>query len=139
MTDQHITRKRRIPPLYHGWLVVAAAFLFALYGFGLGFYGPGVYLAASIVDHYPNIEIPIPLQRIAYAVGIVEMIPQTTSSFEGVLVTDDAKSTGSIAYNEASGVERRRFTIAHEIGHFLIPWHGAKSRSTKLLNRRNRL
>jgi MFS family permease len=33
-------------PLYHGWLVVAAAFLVALYGFGLGFYGPGIYLVA---------------------------------------------------------------------------------------------
>jgi Zn-dependent peptidase ImmA (M78 family) len=84
-------------------------------------------LAACIVDHYPNIEIPIPLERIAYAVGIVELIPQTTSSFEGVLVTDDAKSSGSIAYSEASGAERRRFTIAHEIGHFLIPWHGANA------------
>src|SRR5438105_13108668 len=30
--------------LYHGWLVVAAAFLIALYGFGIGFYGPGIYL-----------------------------------------------------------------------------------------------
>jgi MFS family permease len=32
--------------LYHGWLVLAAAFLVALYGFGLGFYGPGIYLVA---------------------------------------------------------------------------------------------
>jgi MFS family permease len=30
--------------LYHGWLVVAAAFLIALYGWGIGFYGPGIYL-----------------------------------------------------------------------------------------------
>jgi MFS family permease len=32
--------------LYHGWLVVAAAFLIALFGWGLGFYGPGIYLVA---------------------------------------------------------------------------------------------
>ena len=44
-----------------------------------------------------------------------------------VLVTDDAKSTGSIAYNAASRLEPRRFTIAHEIGHFLIPWHDASA------------
>lgn len=84
-------------------------------------------LADCIIGHYPGIEIPIPLERIAYAVGIVDLIPQTTSSFEGVLVTDDAKSSGSIAYNETSPVTRRRFTIAHEIGHFLIPWHGASA------------
>ena len=32
--------------LYHGWVVVAAAFFVALFGFGLGFYGPGIYLVA---------------------------------------------------------------------------------------------
>jgi MFS family permease len=32
--------------IYHGWLVVAAAFLVALFGWGLGFYGPGIYLVA---------------------------------------------------------------------------------------------
>src|SRR6202048_5286117 len=36
---------------YHGWLVVAAAFLVALYGFGLGFYGPGIYLVALKALH----------------------------------------------------------------------------------------
>jgi MFS family permease len=40
------TEERPSLPLYHGWLVVAAAFLVALYGFGLGFYGPGIYLVA---------------------------------------------------------------------------------------------
>jgi MFS family permease len=32
--------------LYHGWLIVGVAFLVALFGFGLGFYGPGIYLVA---------------------------------------------------------------------------------------------
>ena len=35
----------------HGWLVVAGAFLVALYGFGLGFYGPGIYLVALNTLH----------------------------------------------------------------------------------------
>jgi MFS family permease len=46
MHDSSITGKPRLPRLYHGWLVVAAAFLVALYGFGVGFYGPGIYLVA---------------------------------------------------------------------------------------------
>jgi MFS family permease len=46
MHDRSITGNRALLPLYHGWLVVAAAFLVALYGFGLGFYGPGIYLVA---------------------------------------------------------------------------------------------
>jgi MFS family permease len=32
--------------IYHGWRVVGAAFLVALFAWGLGFYGPGVYLLA---------------------------------------------------------------------------------------------
>jgi len=43
---------------YHGWLVVAAAFLVALYGFGLGFYGPGIYLVALNTLHgWPTSEL----------------------------------------------------------------------------------
>jgi MFS family permease len=45
MTDRTTPRRPRAP-LYHGWLVVGAAFLVAMYGFGLGFYGVGVYLVA---------------------------------------------------------------------------------------------
>ena len=44
--------------LYHGWLVVAAAFLIALYGFGIGFYGPGIYLVALNELHgWPTSEL----------------------------------------------------------------------------------
>src|SRR5438093_2464950 len=45
----HQTQALSAPPaprLYHGWLVVAAAFLVATFGWGLGFYGPGIYLVA---------------------------------------------------------------------------------------------
>jgi MFS family permease len=37
--------------LYRGWVVVAAAFLVATFGFGLGFYGPGIYLVALQARH----------------------------------------------------------------------------------------
>lgn len=37
--------------LYWGWLVVAAAFLVGMFGFGLGFYGPGIYLVALKARH----------------------------------------------------------------------------------------
>jgi MFS family permease len=51
----------RSPParcLYHGWRVVAAAFLIALFGWGLGFYGPGIYLVALEERHgWPGAEI----------------------------------------------------------------------------------
>lgn len=88
-------------------------------------------LAACVVSHFPDIPVPIPLSRVAEAVGIIEIVGQQTGNFEGVLVTDSAKSTGSIAYNDASRPERRRFTIAHELGHFLMPLHGANAQCAK--------
>lgn len=33
-------------PIYHGWYVVAGAFAVAFFAFGMGFYGPGIYLVA---------------------------------------------------------------------------------------------
>jgi Zn-dependent peptidase ImmA (M78 family) len=88
-------------------------------------------LADCIIEHFPEIEIPIPLQRIAEAVGIVDIISQKTNAFEGVLITDGSKTKGSIAYNESSRPQRRRFTIAHELGHFLLPLHGANAQCAK--------
>ena len=46
MQAQSEIGRRSGTALYHGWLVVAAAFLVAMFGFGLGFYGPGIYLVA---------------------------------------------------------------------------------------------
>lgn len=88
-------------------------------------------LADCIIAHYADIEIPIPLPHIADDLGIVEIIGQASGSFEGVLVTNNAKLTGSIAYNEKSRIERQRFTIAHELGHFLLPFHGENAQCAK--------
>jgi MFS family permease len=58
MHDRSIIGKKRTLLPYHGWLVVAAAFLVALYGFGLGFYAPGLYLVALKALHgWPTSEL----------------------------------------------------------------------------------
>jgi len=51
MDDRDAIDSSRAPGLYRGWLVVAVAFLVALFGFGLGFYGPGIYLVTLKVRH----------------------------------------------------------------------------------------
>src|SRR5215472_19014448 len=51
MNDSATMERSRGSGLYHGWLVVAGAFLVALFGFGLGFYGPGIYLVALKARH----------------------------------------------------------------------------------------
>jgi IrrE N-terminal-like domain len=54
------------------------------------------------------------------------------AGFEGLLVTDSAKTKGIISYNSESNITRRRFTIAHEIGHFLLPFHDARAQCAKV-------
>ena len=51
MDDRAAIERSHPSGLYHGWLVVAAAFLVAIFGFGLGFYGPGIYLVALKARH----------------------------------------------------------------------------------------
>jgi len=88
-------------------------------------------LAEAIVSHYPNFKIPADLNAIATAVGIVEIVESDSASFEGLLVTDRAKTVGSIAYRANGLPERARLTIAHELGHFLIPTHGDRAQCGK--------
>src|ERR1700730_5238352 len=58
MRDRSIIGRKATLPPYRGWLVVAAAFLVALCGFGLGFYGPGIYLVALKALHgWPTSEL----------------------------------------------------------------------------------
>jgi MFS family permease len=58
MDDRIAMERSRGSGLYHGWLVVAAAFFIALFGFGLGFYGPGIYLVVLKARHgWPIAEL----------------------------------------------------------------------------------
>jgi MFS family permease len=39
------------PRVFYGWTIVSVCFLIALFGWGLGFYGPGLYLAWLQAQH----------------------------------------------------------------------------------------
>jgi MFS family permease len=54
---------------YQGWLVVAAAFLVAMFGFGLGFYGPGIYLVALKARHGWSTDELSAAITLYYAIG----------------------------------------------------------------------
>ncbi len=43
--------------------------------------------------------------------------------FEGMLLTDRVRSRGAILANTRHGMKRVRFTVAHELGHFLLEKH----------------
>lgn len=80
-------------------------------------------LAIEIFKHEPDLPIPVPIEQLCRKLDIVDICALQTAGYEGGLITDRDKSAGTILYNAQSPQKRRRFTIAHELGHFLMPSH----------------
>lgn len=80
-------------------------------------------LVDTIIQQNPSIEVPIPIEALARLSGISRIEPLATKDFEGALIANAEKSTGAIFYSSQSPRPRQRFTIGHELGHFLLPWH----------------
>lgn len=85
-------------------------------------------IAKIIHSHIPlNSEGYVDLELIAKSIGIINISTKPLDQFEGILVTNPEKTKASIVVNSNNSPERQRFTIAHEIGHFLIPTHNKNS------------
>ncbi len=67
--------------------------------------------------------IPVPIELLCSQLDIKEIQPLQTVGYEGGLITDRDKCDGVILVNAHSPEVRRRFTIAHELAHFLMPSH----------------
>ncbi|WP_404391360.1 ImmA/IrrE family metallo-endopeptidase [Pseudoalteromonas phenolica] len=78
----------------------------------------------EILKQNPNISFPIPLETIAEVVGIRDIRYTALESLEGALVANEEKSQGIIVVNQNTIPTKQRFTVGHELGHFLIPRHG---------------
>lgn len=68
---------------------------------------------------------PVDVKSIALALDVIEIVEKPLTTFEGALLTDAERSSGSILINSSSGPTRGRFTIAHELLHFLNDRHVA--------------
>lgn len=84
-------------------------------------------IVAEIFRQYPNLKLPIPLEELAHASGILKISPlqeMESDSLEGMVVFKDDKESGVIYFQpHEENIGRQRFTIAHELGHFLIRDH----------------
>jgi Zn-dependent peptidase ImmA (M78 family) len=87
-------------------------------------------LVNNIFKQCPHIEPPVPVEEIARITGIIKILPLPVASenIEGILLSDKDKSRGVIFFNDKRPVGRQRFSIGHELGHFLIPSHSASVR-----------
>lgn len=70
-----------------------------------------------------QIDGPIPVAEVARALDIVEVRECPLDGCEGVLLTDRTRRNGSILVNNRRGAQAARFSIAHELGHFLLERH----------------
>jgi Zn-dependent peptidase ImmA (M78 family) len=85
-------------------------------------HNPGV-LAYKIHARLGPLTSAVPVVEIALALDIAEVRLERFDGFEGMLLTNARRSTGSILANTAKGDRRARFTVAHELGHFLMERH----------------
>jgi Zn-dependent peptidase ImmA (M78 family) len=79
-------------------------------------------LVKRILQTEPNLPVPVPIQELCARLGISRIEDLDSDEFEGGLVTDAKRSEGTILAKRG-GEPRRRFTIAHELGHFLMAHH----------------
>ena len=65
----------------------------------------------------------VPVEAIAAALDITAIRREPLTQLEGALVTTDDRAYGAILVNAKASPSRQRFTIAHELGHYLNLWH----------------
>jgi hypothetical protein len=84
-------------------------------------------LAESIIKQLPDSITAIPVREIAKAIDIYEIREALLEGLEGALVVPEDKSFGAITVRSDRSEPKKRFTIAHEIGHYVNPTHRASS------------
>ena len=80
-------------------------------------------IIAEILRQVPDLPIPVPIDQLATAVGITAIHKMTTDNFEGGLITQPERRDGVILVNGKANRLRQRYTIGHELGHYLISAH----------------
>lgn len=80
-------------------------------------------LAARLHAQLGPVTTAVPIVEIALGLDISDVRIDSFDGFEGMLLTDRVRSDGVILANCRYGHQRARFTIAHELGHFLLERH----------------
>lgn len=85
--------------------------------------GSPALIAAKIHELITDMPDEVPVEQLCALLDIVSIDEIDTSGFEAVLIMDELKASGKILLASGRAQQRRRFSIAHELGHFLIPTH----------------
>ena len=85
--------------------------------------GPPTAIAAKIHALITDMPAEVPLEQLCALLDIVSIEEVHSDGFEAALIMDEHKASGAILLASGRSQQRRRFSIAHELGHFLIPTH----------------
>lgn len=84
-------------------------------------------IARRIHELAPGLPPNFTIEDVCRQLDIESVVEKPVTSFEAMLLMDANKAWGSIVLAAGRTPERRRFSIAHELGHFLIPTHNPHS------------
>ncbi len=74
--------------------------------------------ASQILHRTKCLCFPVPVDLVAQRIGLQVEEATLGEDVSGVLVIENGK--GTIGYNNSHPLVRQRFSIAHEIGHFIL-------------------
>jgi len=77
-------------------------------------------LVESLLAQHKIKDGPVPVDMIAQTLGIEIKLDKVDDGLSGFIVRDRQSKKAIIGANKSHHLHRRRFTIAHELGHFLL-------------------
>jgi len=73
--------------------------------------------AATLLHQCGALQVPVAVEKVVRHLGLVAQA-QVLADVSGVLVVENGR--GVIGYNTAHSSVRQRFTLAHEVGHYVL-------------------
>jgi Zn-dependent peptidase ImmA (M78 family) len=77
-------------------------------------------LVDRLLEQHGIISPPVPVEKIAEAFGLELRRAPAEEDLSGFLYRDRHKKTAAVGVNSTHHANRQRFTIGHELGHYLL-------------------
>ena len=82
-------------------------------------YNKAEHQAYKLLGDFNLYKPAIPIEKIVEGLGILLVPYDLGNEVSGMLMLDD-ENNGIISYNDKDNKKRQRFTIAHELGHYIL-------------------
>jgi Zn-dependent peptidase ImmA (M78 family) len=77
-------------------------------------------LVEQLLARYAVTRVPVPVDKIAESLDVKVCITPADDDLSGFMYRDRREGMSVIGVNSAHSTNRQRFTIGHELGHFLL-------------------